>query len=65
MAQMLHTLASLRLSALLQQGGVWLGVPVELSELLNQCCTGQVGTCKAQGTHARRQGNMGTLVPAR
>ncbi|KAG2485417.1 hypothetical protein HYH03_015800 [Edaphochlamys debaryana] len=40
--QMLSTLASLRMSALLQHGGVWLAVPPELAELLNQCCTGQM-----------------------
>ncbi|GIL92732.1 hypothetical protein Vretifemale_20236 [Volvox reticuliferus] len=39
---MLATLASLRLHALLQHGGIWLAVLPELSELLNQCCTGQM-----------------------
>ncbi|KXZ43093.1 hypothetical protein GPECTOR_102g46 [Gonium pectorale] len=39
---MLATLASLRLHALLQHGGVWLAVPPESAELLNQCCTGQM-----------------------
>ncbi|GLI67796.1 hypothetical protein VaNZ11_012083 [Volvox africanus] len=40
--EMLATLASLRLHALLQHGGIWLAVLPELSELLNQCCTGQM-----------------------
>ena len=41
--QMLTTLSGLRLHALLQHGGIWLAVPPELGEVLNQCCTGQVG----------------------
>eukprot|EP00198_Chlamydomonas_reinhardtii_P010716 XP_001700053.1 predicted protein [Chlamydomonas reinhardtii] len=40
--QMLTTLSGLRLHALLQHGGIWLAVPPELGEVLNQCCTGQV-----------------------
>ncbi|KAG2426935.1 hypothetical protein HXX76_012721 [Chlamydomonas incerta] len=40
--QMLATLSSLRLHALLQHGGIWLAAPPELGELLNQCCTGQL-----------------------
>ncbi|GFR50075.1 hypothetical protein Agub_g12219 [Astrephomene gubernaculifera] len=40
--QMLSSLSSLRLTALLQHGGVWLAVPPHLAELLNQCCTGQM-----------------------
>ncbi|PNW86818.1 hypothetical protein CHLRE_02g096900v5 [Chlamydomonas reinhardtii] len=40
--QMLTTLSGLRLHALLQHGGIWLAVPPELGEVLNQCCTGQL-----------------------
>jgi hypothetical protein len=50
--QMLATLASLQLAALLQHKGIWLAVTPQLAETLNQCCTGQVRPAHGQQSPA-------------
>lgn len=51
---MLHALSSMQLVALLRAGTIWLSVPCEVAEMLDQCCTGQVRQAKG-GCHACMQ----------